>query len=72
MSGTSEEKSLPASDKKLREARGKGQVSKSQDLVAGTVMLASTLYLAFVLQSSSWTLWRAAFMWIPSRRFGLR
>ncbi|PRD41742.1 translocation protein in type III secretion system, RhcU [Phyllobacterium phragmitis] len=51
MSGTSEEKSLPASDKKIRDAREKGQVSKSQDLVAGTVMFASITYLAFALMS---------------------
>lgn len=49
MSGTSEEKSLPASDKKIRDAREKGQVSKSQDLVAGTVMFASIGYLAYAL-----------------------
>lgn len=49
MSETSEEKSLPASDKKIRDARDKGQVAKSQDLVAGSVMIASTGYLAFVL-----------------------
>lgn len=49
MSETSEEKSLPASDKKIRDAREKGQVSRSQDLVAGTVMIASISYLAFHL-----------------------
>ncbi|WP_343315014.1 EscU/YscU/HrcU family type III secretion system export apparatus switch protein [Brucella sp. BE17] len=49
MSETSEEKSLPASDKKIRDARDKGQVAKSQDLVAGTAMIASTGYLAVVL-----------------------
>lgn len=48
MSQTSEEKSLPASDKKLRDARRKGQVSKSQDLVSGVVILASTIFLAMV------------------------
>ena len=31
----SEQKSLPASDKKLREARKKGRVSSSRDLVSG-------------------------------------
>lgn len=46
MSETNEEKSLPASDRKLREARKKGQVSKSQDLVTGAVIFASTVYLA--------------------------
>jgi len=49
MGETSEEKSLPASDKKIRDAREKGQVAKSQDLVTGTVMIASTGYLAFAL-----------------------
>jgi len=49
MSETTEEKSLPASDKKIRDAREKGQVAKSQDLVAGSVMFASITYLAFSL-----------------------
>ncbi|MCJ8140832.1 EscU/YscU/HrcU family type III secretion system export apparatus switch protein [Falsirhodobacter halotolerans] len=49
MSGTSEEKSLPASDKKLRDARGKGQVAKSQDLVTGMTLLAAVIYLGVVL-----------------------
>lgn len=44
MSGdTSEEKSQPATDKKLRDARRKGQVAKSQDLVSGIVILFCTL-----------------------------
>lgn len=42
----SEEKSLPPSSKKLRDARKKGQVSKSADLVTAMVMLACTLYIA--------------------------
>ena len=45
MSEHSEEKSLPVSAKKLRDARKKGQVSKSQDLVTGLVILSCTLYL---------------------------
>jgi type III secretion protein U len=45
MSDNSEEKSLPASSKKLRDARQKGQVPKSQDLVTGVVILSCTLYL---------------------------
>ncbi|MBY5378389.1 EscU/YscU/HrcU family type III secretion system export apparatus switch protein (plasmid) [Rhizobium leguminosarum] len=49
MSETSEEKSLPASDKKMRDARQKGQVAKSQDLVAGIVIFASITYLVFAL-----------------------
>jgi len=43
---SSEEKSLPASTKKLRDARNKGQVPKSQDLVTGMVILACTVCLA--------------------------
>ena len=42
----SEEKSLPPSSKKLRDARKKGQVAKSADLVTAMVMLACTLYIA--------------------------
>ncbi|WP_110693107.1 EscU/YscU/HrcU family type III secretion system export apparatus switch protein [Salinicola halophyticus] len=42
----SEEKTLPPSTKKLRDARKKGQVSKSADLVTAMVMLACTLYIA--------------------------
>lgn len=44
----SEEKSQPASDKKLREARQKGQVSKSQDLVSAVVLLGCTVCIAFL------------------------
>jgi len=51
MSQTSEEKSLPPSERKLREARRKGQVAKSQDLVSGVVMLVSTLFLTFAASS---------------------
>lgn len=47
MSDASEEKSLPASDKKLRDARDKGQVAKSKDLVTGFGLLAGVLYLAY-------------------------
>ncbi|WP_286788612.1 MULTISPECIES: EscU/YscU/HrcU family type III secretion system export apparatus switch protein [unclassified Pseudomonas] len=43
MSQQTEEKSLPASAKKLRDARKKGQLPKSQDLVTGMVILACTL-----------------------------
>lgn len=42
----SEEKSLPPSSKKLRDARKKGQVAKSADLVTAMVMLTCTLYIA--------------------------
>jgi len=41
MGGSSEDKSLPASAKKLRDARKKGQVAKSKDLVSAVVTLAA-------------------------------
>jgi type III secretion protein U len=40
-----EQKSLPASDKKLRDARRKGQVSHSRDLVAGCTLTILFIYL---------------------------
>lgn len=40
----SEEKSLPPSEKKLRDARKKGQVSRSSDMVTAMVMLGCTIY----------------------------
>nr|WP_314576600.1 EscU/YscU/HrcU family type III secretion system export apparatus switch protein [uncultured Pseudomonas sp.] len=43
MSDSNEEKSQPATDKKLQDARNKGQVAKSQDLVSGMVILFCTL-----------------------------
>jgi type III secretion protein U len=43
----SEEKTLPASQKKLADARKKGQTSNSKDLVSGFTMLAATLYLLY-------------------------
>ena len=45
MADESEEKNLPASHKKLTDARRKGQTSNSKDLVSGFTMLAATLYL---------------------------
>ncbi len=42
MAGGSEDKSLPASAKKLRDARKKGQVAKSKDLVSAAVTLAGS------------------------------
>jgi type III secretion protein U len=45
---TSEEKSLPATAKKIRDARKKGQVEKSQDLVTAIAVGASVLYLYFI------------------------
>ena len=49
MADTSEEKSQPATDKKLRDARKKGQVAKSQDLVSGVVILLRTRCIAVLL-----------------------
>ena len=43
----SEEKNLPASQKKLTDARRKGQTSNSKDLVSGFTMLAAVLYLLY-------------------------
>ncbi|WP_018238603.1 EscU/YscU/HrcU family type III secretion system export apparatus switch protein [Ensifer sp. BR816] len=48
MSETSEEKTLPASEKKIRDARRKGQVLHSPDMVSGIVVLLSTLFLFYV------------------------
>jgi type III secretion protein U len=45
VSGSSEERTLPASDKKLREARKKGQVPHSREMVTAAVSLASFGYL---------------------------
>lgn len=45
MADESEEKTEPASDKKLRDARRKGQVPHSKDLVSGAVFVAATGYL---------------------------
>ena len=46
MSGeTSEEKSLPPSEKKLREGRKKGQIAKSTDMVSAIVMIFLVGYL---------------------------
>jgi type III secretion protein U len=41
----SEQRSLPASDKKLRDSRKKGQVSSSRDLISGFGLLAMIIYL---------------------------
>lgn len=43
----SEEKTLPASQKKLTDARRKGKVSNSKDLVSGFTMLAAVSYLLY-------------------------
>src|SRR5689334_677965 len=42
---SSEEKTLPASLRKLQDLRRKGQVSSSQDFVSAVVILGSFLYL---------------------------
>jgi type III secretion protein U len=47
----SEEKSLPASRKKLLDARKKGQLPKSQDMVTAMVVLTCSLYLISVGQA---------------------
>src|SRR5688572_11552584 len=47
MADESEEKNLPASQKKLADARKKGQTSNSKDLVSGFTLLAATLYLLY-------------------------
>jgi type III secretion protein U len=44
-----EQKSLPASEKKLRDARRKGQVPHSRDLVSGFTLTAMFAYLLFAL-----------------------
>ena len=44
MADESEEKTLPASQKKIREARRKGKTSNSKDLVVGFSLLTAVLY----------------------------
>lgn len=48
MTQEAEEKQLPASDKKLRDSRRKGQVSQSRDLIAGFTLFAALAYLYFI------------------------
>lgn len=48
---SSEEKSLPPSEKKLREARKKGQIAKSQDVISAVSMILLTLYIVFAWPS---------------------
>lgn len=50
-SGSSEEKSLPASDKKIRDARNKGQVAKSTDMVTAVVIMGCTMYIYIYFKS---------------------
>jgi type III secretion protein U len=45
MKNETEEKSLPASQKKLRDARRKGQVSHSRDLISGFTLTLMLIYL---------------------------
>ncbi len=53
MKEETEQKSLPASLKKLRDARRKGQVSRSRDLVAGFTLTVMFAYLLFAWPSFS-------------------
>lgn len=46
-----EQKTLPASEKKLRDARKKGQVSSSRDLISGISLLAILIYLLLTWQT---------------------
>lgn len=48
---TSEEKSLPPSERKLRKARKKGQIAKSGDVVSAALILFLTLYLMLAWRS---------------------
>jgi type III secretion protein U len=48
---SSEEKTLPASDKKLRDSRKKGKVSQSRDLISAGGLLAVTGYLFIIYPS---------------------
>ena len=50
MSGDSEEKTLPASRRKLRKAREKGQVAASSDFVAGWHVILGVLAVVFTWQ----------------------
>jgi len=45
----SEQKTLPASEKKLRDARRKGQVSNSRELIAASTLTVMFVYLLFAL-----------------------
>ena len=45
----SEEKTLPASDKKLRDARRKGQVPHSKDLISAVTFVVVIIYLLFLV-----------------------
>jgi type III secretion protein U len=47
MNDETEEKSLPASEKKLRDARRKGQVPHSRDLITGFTLTCLFIYLLF-------------------------
>jgi type III secretion protein U len=54
-----EQKTLPASSKKLRDARRKGQVSRSRDIVAGVTLVVSVGYLLM-----AWTGVRDRILWL--------
>ena len=51
MAEEAEEKRLPASDKKLRDAKRKGQASQSRDFVSGFGLCAALAYIYLVLPS---------------------
>ncbi|MGN8019649.1 EscU/YscU/HrcU family type III secretion system export apparatus switch protein [Phyllobacterium sp. 22229] len=51
MTDTSEEKNLPASDKKIDDARQKGQVAHSVDMVSGATLLGGIVFLSSILAS---------------------
>lgn len=58
MAQESEEKRLPASAKKLREGRRKGQVQHSRDLISGFTLLAALGFLYFYWPSLSENIFR--------------
>jgi type III secretion protein U len=55
---SSEEKTLPASDKKLRDSRKKGKVSQSRDFVGAGALLAVTGYLFIVFPTVRDNIWQ--------------
>lgn len=53
MASSAEEKSLPPSEKKLRDSRRKGQLPRSQDMVSGAVLLLCSLVLVWTIPEMS-------------------
>ncbi|SDP44863.1 EscU/YscU/HrcU family type III secretion system export apparatus switch protein [Phyllobacterium sp. OV277] len=66
MTDTSEEKNLPASDKKIDDAREKGQVAHSTDMVSGATLLGGIVFLSSILASLQF---RAESMFEEAARF---